>query len=79
VVYLEYWPAGFRRAGCSGEAVVTFFADHGFSLFDANTLARLDLPALRALETTHTGLRHTDLVAARRAPAAGGGRRGNDA
>lgn len=65
IVYFEFWPAGFLRAGYSAEDLIAFFAERGWQLYHAHTAERLDGAALAKLTARLTGWAHADLVASR--------------
>lgn len=65
IVYLEFWPAGFLRAGYTAEDLIAFLAERGFQFYLAQTGERLDAAALAKLKVRLTGWAHADLVASR--------------
>jgi FkbM family methyltransferase len=64
-LYLEFWPEGFRRAGCTAEDLVDWLHARGYHLHLAGTPAPLDRAGLAALTKRLTGLKHADLYATR--------------
>lgn len=64
-LYLEYWPAGFRRAGYTAPELVTFLRGLGYRLQRVDNGRQLDQPALEALDRELTGLKHADIRAIR--------------
>jgi len=64
-IYFELWPSGLHRANCSVEVVAHWLRDMGFRLYNPHSKQPLDDAALVSLTSKLTGLKHTDLLAAR--------------
>ncbi len=65
-IYLELWPQGLHRAGCTAGDLAHWLHDRGFHLYRAHDRKPLDDAALAALSGELTGLKHADLIASRR-------------
>ncbi|HVT73232.1 MAG TPA: FkbM family methyltransferase [Lacunisphaera sp.] len=65
ILHLEYWPAGFRRAGYAARDLVAFLRARRFRLHRVDTGAELDEAGLAQLDRELTGLRHADIRAER--------------
>jgi FkbM family methyltransferase len=66
VVYLELWPAGLHRAGCSVVTLVHWLHERGYRLYRATNPQPLNDDDLAVLTRQLTGLKHTDVIASRR-------------
>ncbi len=64
-VYLEFWPAGLRRAGDSPAELFAFVRGLGFRFYSCSDGRELDEEAFLALERGIRGMKHLDLIASR--------------
>jgi hypothetical protein len=62
-IYLELWPAGLRRAGCSVEMLAHWLRGLGYHIYRTDGSQPLDDATLAAVARKLTGVKHTDLIA----------------
>jgi FkbM family methyltransferase len=67
-VYVEFWPEGLKRAGDSPGELFAFIEGLGLRLFSCADGRELGKASLAALSGSVSGMRHCDLLAARRPP-----------
>ncbi len=62
-LFLEFWPAGLRRAGCSAEELLDFLVRQNFHFYltDSPDQKSLESADLRALTKRLTGFKYADL------------------